>query len=134
MLCCPHCSRLSTMVNNILIRHPASTILFNVVVLLTTVNNVGSTTLFNPVELQAHDFLPCRTHQPKKASSINNLLHINRHFCIKISVNFTCLAELAFELNKSIPSRSILYLVNDGLLKQVWTTNSIARLIQDRFN
>ena len=27
--------------------------------LLTTVNNVGSTTLFNPVELQAHDFLPC---------------------------------------------------------------------------
>ena len=27
--------------------------------LLTTVNNVGSTTLLNPAELQAHDFLPC---------------------------------------------------------------------------
>ena len=28
--------------------------------LLTAINNVGSTALFNPVELQAHDFLPCR--------------------------------------------------------------------------
>ena len=26
--------------------------------LLTAINNMGSTTLFNPVELQAHDFLP----------------------------------------------------------------------------
>ena len=31
--------------------------------LLTAINNVGSTTLFNPVELQAHDFLPCSENQ-----------------------------------------------------------------------
>ena len=58
MLYCPHCLRLSTMVNKILTRHSTSTVL-NCSILLTTMNNMGSTTLFNPVELQAHDFLPC---------------------------------------------------------------------------
>ena len=59
----PHCARLSTMVNNIVTCHSASTMLLNVLqycsMLLTTVNNVGGTTLFNPVELQALDFLVC---------------------------------------------------------------------------
>ena len=39
--------------------------------LLTAINNVGSTTLFNPVELQAHDFLPCTR---PKIMSCNSLL------------------------------------------------------------
>ena len=43
MFCCPHCSHLSTILNNIV--EPES----GVTILLTTVNNVGSKTLFNPV-------------------------------------------------------------------------------------
>ena len=67
MLCCPHCLRLSTMVNNIVTRHSASTILFNGFNVVNSYKQCGqqllccgSTTLFNPVELQTHDFLPCR--------------------------------------------------------------------------
>jgi hypothetical protein len=43
MLCGPHCSHLSTILNNIV--EPE----LGVTILLTTVNNVGRTTLFNPV-------------------------------------------------------------------------------------
>ena len=35
--------------------------------LLTAISNVGSTTLFNPVELQAHDFLPCTFRKVSQA-------------------------------------------------------------------
>ena len=41
--------------------------------LLTTVNNVGSTTLFNPVELQAHDLLPCTQQK------MNNLFQVDEN-------------------------------------------------------
>jgi hypothetical protein len=47
MLCGPHCSQSSTMLNNIVT--PDS-----------SVNNVGRTTLFNLVKLQAHNFYACR--------------------------------------------------------------------------
>jgi hypothetical protein len=53
MLCCPHCSQLSTILNNIVTPDSGSTIL------LTSVNNVGSKSLFNPVEQRARRFLPC---------------------------------------------------------------------------
>ena len=53
MLCCPHCSQLSTILNNIVTPDSGSTIL------LTSVNNVGSKTLFNPVKQRARRFLPC---------------------------------------------------------------------------
>jgi hypothetical protein len=134
MLCCPHCSQLSTILNNIVTPDSGSTVLFNIVdkceqrgqqnivqscwatgsaffavytsknaqvdailmktglnkvllptlfiavnnieqccytrfrlnnivqycwILLTSVNNVGSKTLFNPVEQRAQRFLPC---------------------------------------------------------------------------
>ena len=63
----PHCSRLSTMVNNIVIRHSASTTLFNIVDNYKQCGqHLGSTTLFNPVELQAHDFLPCSSRPMHK--------------------------------------------------------------------
>jgi hypothetical protein len=45
------CSQLSTMLNNIVTPDSGSTIL------LTSVNNVGSKTLFNPVKQQAHKFM-----------------------------------------------------------------------------
>ena len=35
--------------------------------LLTAISNVGSTTLFNPVQLQAHDFLPCTFRKVSQA-------------------------------------------------------------------
>ena len=41
--------------------------------LLTTVNNMGSTTLFNPVEMQAHDFLPSTQQK------MNNLLQVDEN-------------------------------------------------------
>ena len=44
--------------------------------LLTTINNVGSTTLFNPVELQAHDFLPCKFLPLKYL--VSGILHENK--------------------------------------------------------
>jgi hypothetical protein len=52
MLCCPHCSQLSTILNNIVTPDSGSTVLFNIV--WTSVTNVGSATLFNPVKQQAH--------------------------------------------------------------------------------
>ena len=44
------------MKNNIVTRHSASTILFNVV---NSYKQCGQHKIFNPVELQAHDFFPC---------------------------------------------------------------------------
>ena len=44
--------------------------------LLTAINNVGSTTLFNPVELQAHDFLPCILTISGMLLDVNCHIHI----------------------------------------------------------
>ena len=60
MFCCPHCSQLSTILNNIVTPDAGSTIL------LTSVNNVGSKTLFNPIEQWARRFLPCRVRERER--------------------------------------------------------------------
>jgi hypothetical protein len=59
MLCGPHCSQLPTMLNNIVTPDSGSRILFNIVDKLASVNNVGSTTLFNPVKQRAQRFYLC---------------------------------------------------------------------------
>ena len=59
MLCCPHCSQLSTILNNIVTPDSGSTILFNIV---DNCEQRGQQNiLFNPVEQQARRFLPCYT-------------------------------------------------------------------------
>jgi hypothetical protein len=63
MLCGPHCSQLPTMLNNIVTPDSGSRILFNIVDKLASVNNVGSTTLFNPVKQGAHNFYACNQEQ-----------------------------------------------------------------------
>jgi hypothetical protein len=57
MLCCPYCSQLSTILNNIVTPDSGSTILFNIV---DNCEQRGQQNiLFNPVEQQARRFLPC---------------------------------------------------------------------------
>jgi hypothetical protein len=53
MLCCTHCSQLSTM-----LLHPIQAQQY-CSILLTSVNNVGSKTLFNPVKQQSQHFYVC---------------------------------------------------------------------------
>jgi hypothetical protein len=53
MLCGPHCLQLST-----ILLHPIQGQEY-CSMLLTSVNNVGRTTLFNPVKQQAHNFYAC---------------------------------------------------------------------------
>jgi hypothetical protein len=55
---CRHCSQLSTILNNIML-HPIQAQQY-CSILLTSVNNMGSKTLFNPVELRDQSFFPCR--------------------------------------------------------------------------
>jgi hypothetical protein len=54
MLCGPHCSHLSTILNNIV---TPDSILFNIVD--KCVQYVRRTILFNPVKQQAHNFYVC---------------------------------------------------------------------------
>ena len=68
MLCGPHCSQLSTILNNIATPNSGSTIL------LTSVNNVGRTTLFNPVKQQAHNFYACRAVK-RRGERLNKVIH-----------------------------------------------------------
>ena len=53
MFCCPHCSQLST-----ILLHPIRAQQY-CSILLTSVNNVGSKTLFNPVKQRAQRFYAC---------------------------------------------------------------------------
>jgi hypothetical protein len=60
MLCCPRCSLLSTILNNVVAPDSGSTILFNIVDKCEQRGQQIAKTLFNPVEQRALRFLPCR--------------------------------------------------------------------------
>ena len=82
--------------------------------LLTTVNNMGSTTLFNPVELQAHDFLPCRTMWAAKYCSILfsstwNKLLILAHFLLCTSCTRQKIMSLQFNRIEQCCAAHIVY-------------------------
>jgi hypothetical protein len=86
MLCCPRCSLLSTILNNVVAPDSGSTILFNIVDKCEQRGQQIAKTLFNPVEQRALRFLPCRLFYLYHNCDITSVTV----FILSHPVNFFC--------------------------------------------
>jgi hypothetical protein len=86
MLCCPRCSLLSTILNNVVAPDSGSTILFNIVDKCEQRGQQIAKTLFNPVEQRALRFLPCRLFYLYNNCDITSVTV----FILSHPVNFFC--------------------------------------------